>query len=99
MTTTDDIAAAVPGLHVPPLPRRFLLYEYPLLADRPRLYCWGAALRHGVLAFLPDGGHLGMYASATELLRTLRFSRDLRLLWIDPDDSMTARTRAPEPAR
>ena len=79
----ERLARQVPGLRVPTLPRRFLVYEVRRVPAAPRLYCWGSQVATRALACFPDGTFFGRFNSAPQVLRVMGYAKELRLVWVD----------------
>lgn len=83
----ERLARQVPGLRVPTVPRRFLVYEARRQPAGPRLYCWGSQVATRALGCFPDGTHVGRFASAPQLLHVMGYGKELRMVWLDEPEA------------
>ncbi len=97
MTAHDDLTALSPlwgeeefmaeltDLAVSEAPRRFALCEVEGERWDGWIYGWGLAFADRVVFFAPGDCLAGEFTSAQKALALFSRSRDLRLVWIDPE--------------
>ncbi|KWX00697.1 hypothetical protein LI90_1720 [Carbonactinospora thermoautotrophica] len=97
MTTHDDLTALPPvwseeefmaeltELAVSEAPRRFALCEVEGERWDGWVHGWGMEFPDGAVFFAPGSRQAGVFTSAQSALVLFSRSRNLRLVWIDPE--------------
>ncbi len=88
--TEEEYLAVLRDISVSCAPRRFTLCEIDHELQDGWVYRWGIAFEDHAVLLRPTGRQVtGVFSSAESALRLFSRSRNLRLVWIDPEPVMS----------
>ncbi|KWX02504.1 hypothetical protein LI90_3547 [Carbonactinospora thermoautotrophica] len=91
--TEEEYLAELRDISVSCAPRRFTLCEIDRELQDGWVFGWGLAFEDNAVLFRPGDHHVtGVFQSAESALRLFSSSRNLHLVWIDPEPAPEAVT-------